>query len=85
MARARITPIYSPESRLFFGFLWRREFLAFPLVNVLKITSFLNSCSTFILSLSLLKSVRAKFLYEEKLQISKYWHNRLNEPMFFPL
>ena len=26
MARARITPIYSPESRLFFGFLWRREF-----------------------------------------------------------
>ena len=38
-----------PESRLFFGFLWRREFLAFLLANLFEITLFFNSCSTFIL------------------------------------
>ena len=32
-----------------------------------------------------LKSVRANFYYKEKLQISKYWQNRLDNPMFFPL
>ena len=36
--------------------------------------------------LFLLKCVRAKFLHnKEKLQISKYWQNHLNDPMFFPL
>ena len=34
MAHALFRRMYSPESRLFFGFLWCREFLAFLLANL---------------------------------------------------
>ena len=54
MARARIWLIRSRTTRVFRIFvtsaqLINREFLAFPSVNFLKIASFLNSRSTFVL------------------------------------
>ena len=87
MARARILFIRSRTTCVFRIFvtsvqLINREYLAFPPVNFFKKSLHFLTVAVPLYCPFLLKSVRAKFLYLEKLKISIYWQNRLNDPMF---
>ena len=61
------------------------NFLAFPSVNFLKIWRSCNHIHFLWNTLLLLKSVRANLIYLEKLQITEYCKNRVNNLDFLPI